>query len=346
MTELADIIDRKSVALSAASGFAPMNAAVRIAGLWLSLLGSLPAATHAQSYPTRPVRIIVGLTAGGGVDVVSRILAQKLGESTGQPFVVDNRTGAGGNIAFEFVAKSEPDGYTLLSSATGVVINPTLYRKVNYRIDDLAAVSLIGKAPLVLVVHPSLPVHSTAGLVKLAKAKPGSIRYASGGAGGTAHLAVEVLRMMAGIDLVHVPYKGGPQALHDVIAGQVEMTILPFPETLPQVRANRVRALAQTGDMRSSAAPDIPTFAESGIKGYSVTTWYVFFGPARMNVEIANKLSMEIARALKLSDVQERLKVAGVGEIIGSTPGEAAQFVRAEFARWEKVIRASGARAD
>jgi tripartite-type tricarboxylate transporter receptor subunit TctC len=312
----------------------------------LSLASWLATATHAQPYPLRPVKIIVGITAGGGIDTVSRILAQKLGESMGQSFVVDNRTGAGGNIAFELVAKSEPDGYTLLSSAPSVVINPSLYRKVNYRIDDLAAVSLIGKAPLVLVVHPSLPVHSTADLIKLAKTKPGSVRYASGGAGGTAHLAAEVLRTMAGIDLMHVPYKGGPQALHDVIAGQVEMTILPFPETLPQVRANRVRALAQTGDMRSPAAPDIPTFAESGVKGYSVTTWYVFFGPARLSVAITNKLSQELGRALKLADVQERLKVAGVGEIIGSTPYEAAQFVRAEFVRWEKVIQASGAKAD
>jgi len=311
------------------------------------LLASLCASVaHAQQYPVRPVKIIVGLTAGGGVDVVSRIIAQKLGDSTGQSFVVDNRTGAGGNIAFELVAKSEPDGYTLLNSSPGIVTNPTLYAKVNYKINDFAAVSLIGKAPLVLVVHPSLPSHTLAELVTLAKQKPGAIRYGSGGAGGTAHLAAEVLRTMVGIDFLHVPYKGGPQALHDVIGGQLDMTILPFPETMPQIRAARVRALAQTGDTRSAMAADIPTFSEAGVKGYSVTTWYVLFAPARTPPEVINKLNDEIVKALKLPDVQERLKVAGVGDIVGSSPAFADKFVRSEFTRWEKVIRAAGAKAD
>ena len=319
---------------------------VRFAAIALPLSCALPAATYAQSYPVKPVKIVVGLTAGGGIDTVSRILAQKLGASTGQSFIVDNRVGAGGNIAFEFVAKSEPDGYTLLNTASSFVINPVLYRKVNYRIDDFTAVTLVGKAPLVLVVHPSLPAHSVADLVRLARAKPGSIRYSSGGAGGTAHLASEVLRAMANIDIVHVPYKGGPQALHDVIAGQVEMTILPFPETLPQVHARRVRALAQTGEKRSPLASEIPTLDEAGIKGYAVTTWYVILGPAGMPAAVTNKLNGEIVQALKAGDVQERLKTAGVGEIIGSTPEQAMTFVRAESSRWEKIIRDAGIRAD
>ena len=312
----------------------------------LSLLSAIPLSTHAQSYPAKPVKIIVGLTAGGGIDTVSRILAQKLGVSTGQSFIVDNRVGAGGNLAFEFVAKSEPDGYTLLNTASSFVVNPSLYRKVNYRIDDFAAVTLVGKAPFLLVVHPSLPAQTLADLLKLARAKPGSIRYASGSAGGTTHLASEVLRAMANIEIMHVPYKGGPQALHDVIAGQVEMTILPFAETLPQVHARRVRALAQTGEKRSPLAPEIPTLDEAGVRGYAVTTWYVILGPAAMPAAVVNKLNAEIVQALKAADVQERLKTAGVSEIIGSTPEQAMTFVRAEFSRWEKIMRTAGSKAE
>ena len=312
----------------------------------LSLLSAIPLSTHAQSYPAKPVKIIVGLTAGGGIDTVSRILAQKLGVSTGQSFIVDNRVGAGGNLAFEFVAKSEPDGYTLLNTASSFVVNPSLYRKVNYRIDDFAAIALVGKAPFLLVVHPSLPAQTVADLLKLARAKPGSIRYASGGAGGTTHLASEVFRAMANIEILHVPYKGGPQALHDVIGGQVEMTILPFAETLPQVHARRVRALAQTGEKRSPLAPEIPTLDEAGVRGYAVTTWYVILGPAGMPAAVVNKLNGEIVQALKAVDVQERLRAAGVGEIIGSTPAQAMTFVRAEFSRWEKIIRSAGIKAD
>lgn len=189
------------------------------------LIAGLVANAQAQTYPSRPVKIVIPFTAGGGADVVARILAQKLGASVGQGFVVDNRPGAGGNIAFELVARAEPDGYTLLNSTPGIVINPTLYRKVSYKIEDFVAISLIGKAPLLIVVHPSLPVRSVADLVKLAKAKPGSIRFSSAGTGSSSHLASEVFRMMAGIDMVHVPYKGGPQALQDVISGQVEMKI-------------------------------------------------------------------------------------------------------------------------
>ncbi len=310
------------------------------------LVSGLCAQAHAQTYPSKPVRMIIPFTPGGGSDVVGRVLAQKLGETTGQNFIIDNRPGAGGNIAFEYVAKSEPDGYTILNGTPGIVINPNLFRKVNYKIEDFTAVSLIGKAPLLIAVHPSLPVHSIADLVKLAKAKPGAIRYGSPGAGSSSHLASEVFRMMAGIDLVHVPYKGGPQVLQDVISGQIEMTSLPLTESLPQARANRVRALAQTGEKRSSIAPDIPTVDEAGLKGYAVTTWYVIFGPAGMPGDVLKKLHAEFINALKSADVQERLKSVGVGDIIGSTPEQAAQFVKAESVRWAEVIRASGAKAD
>ena len=310
-----------------------------------SIVAAVPDTTYAQAYPRKPVRIIIPFSAGGGVDTVARVLAQKLGESTRQGFVVDNRPGASGNIAFEFVAKSEPDGYTLLATTPSIVINPTAYGKVAYKVEDFVPISLLGRAALLMVAHPSLPAQSIPELVKLAKAKPGAIRYGSGIA-TTPHLAIEMLRMMAGIELLHVPYKGGPPALHDVMSGQIELTVLAFAETLPQVRAKRVKALAQTGDTRSPLAPDIPTVHESGIKGYSATTWYVVFAPARTPSDVITKLHAELVTALKLPDVQERLKLAGVGEIIGSTPEQAAQFVKSEATRYEKVIRVSGAKIE
>lgn len=310
-----------------------------------TFVAALPLALHAQGYPSRPVRIVVPYTAGGGVDTVSRVLAQKMGESTGQSFVIDNRPGGGGNIAYGLLANAEPDGYIVLNSPPAVVVNPTLYRKVPYKIDDFAAISLVGHAPMIVTVHPSLPVRSIADLVKLAKARPGTIRYGAPIAAAS-HLTMEVFRMMADIDIQRVPYKGAPQALQDVIGGQIEMTAMAVPATMPLVRANRVRALAQTGAKRSPAAPDIPTLDEAGVKGYDVTTWYVVFGPAAMPADAVNKLSAEIAKALKFADVQERLQIAGMGEIVGSTPTETAKFVKAEFNRWAKIIKATGMTVD
>jgi tripartite-type tricarboxylate transporter receptor subunit TctC len=303
-------------------------------------------AAEAQTWPAKPVRIVIPFTPGGGSDSVGRILAQKLGETTGQSFVVENRPGAGGNIAFEFVAKADPDGYTLVNSPIGIVTNPSLFSKVNYRIEDFAAVTQIGEAPLLVVVNPALPVRSLAEFVKLAKARPGEVRFGSSGTGSSSHLASEVLRTMAGINIIHIPYRGGPQSLHDVIGGQVEMTTLPMPETLPQVRANRVRALGQTGLRRSSIAPDIPTLDEGGIKGYSVVTWYVVLVPVRTPAAVIGRIHAEIEKALNFPDVQERLKAAGVTEIVGAGPDHAGQFIKAEYARWAKVIQASGTKAE
>jgi len=297
-------------------------------------------AARGQSYPRKAVRIVIAFTAGGGADTVARVLARKLSESTGQQFVIDNRPGAGGNIAFEIVAKADPDGYTIMNSTTGVVVNPALYRKVPYRIEDFTAVSLLGKAPMILVVHPSLPVYSVADLVRLAKAKPGGVRFGAP-TGAAGHLTMEVFRVMAGVDIQHVPYKGAPQALVDVINGQIEMTALAVPATLPLVHAKRLRALAQTGEKRSPVVADIPTLQEAGIKGYDVSTWYVIFGPAGMPADIVNSLNAEILKALKFRDVQEQLINSGIGEIVGSTPAEATAFVLAEYERWAKVIKAA-----
>ncbi len=230
------------------------------------------AGAGAQTYPAKPVRMLVAFPAGGSADIVARVLGQRLSESVGHNFIIDNRPGAGGNLAFEALAKADPDGYTILNSTPGIVINPSLYRKVNFKIDDFVAISLVGEAPLLIMAHPSVPANTIPELVRLAKAKPGAIRYASAGNGSSSHLAAEVFRMMAGIDMLHVPYKGGGPAFQDVIGGQVEITALPVAESMPNVRSKRVKALGQTGLKRSSVAPDVPTLDESGIKGYAVTT--------------------------------------------------------------------------
>jgi tripartite-type tricarboxylate transporter receptor subunit TctC len=308
------------------------------------LMGAVQSA-FAQTYPARTVRVVVAFPAGGSADIVGRVLAQKLGESTGQNFIIDNRPGAGGNIAFDLVARAEADGYTLLHSTPGIVINPSLYRKVNFKLEDFAPISLVGAAPLVVMVHPSLPVRSIAALVKLAKAKPGAVKFGSAGSGSTAHLASEMLRSQAGIELVHIPYKGGPPAFQDLIGGQVEMMTYPISESLPYIKSGRVIALAQTGARRSSVAPDLVTVAEAGLKGYDVTTWYVEFAPAKTPAAIIGKLHGELDKILRQPETQERLKSLGV-DVIAASPEQTATFLKTEYARWAKAIQASGAKVD
>lgn len=320
-----------------------MQGAIR----WLAGVLALAAAAAAlaEGYPAKPVRMLVAFPAGGSADIVARVLAQRLSQPLGQSIIVDNRPGAGGNLAFEALARADADGYTILNSTPGIVINPHLYRKVNFRIEDFVAIALVGEAPLLIMANPSLPANTIGELVKLAKAKPGMIRYASAGNGSSSHLASEVLRMMAGIDMLHVPYKGGGPAFQDVIGGQVEITSLPIAESLPNVKSRRVKALAQTGATRSPIAPDIPTVEESGIKGYNVTTWYVVFGPAKLRREIVNRLYTEIDQVLKQPETREKLKSVGV-TIANGDPRQAAAFVKAEYDKWAKVIEKSGAKID
>ena len=312
-----------------------------VAALSLAAAGT----AFAQAYPTKPVRMLVAFPAGGSADIVARVLAQRLTESFGQQVIVDNRPGAGGNLAFEALARADADGYTILNSTPGIVINPSLYRKVSFKIEDFVAISHVGEAPLLIMAHPSVPANTIPELVKLAKAKPGALRYASAGNGSSSHLATEVLRQMAGIDMLHIPYKGGGPAFQDLIGGQVELTSLPIAESIPNVRAKRVKALGQTGLKRSSIAPEIPTLNEQGIKGYSVTTWYVVFGPAKMPRELVNRLHAELDKVLKQPETQAKLKESGV-DIVGSTPEQAAAFVKSEYEKWAQRIKASGAKID
>jgi tripartite-type tricarboxylate transporter receptor subunit TctC len=306
----------------------------------IALALASPAESDAQSYPDKPVRLVLPLTAGGGTDTVARTIASKMSDATGQPFIVDNRPGAGGNIAFEAVAGARPDGHTLLFTSSGLAVNASLYRKVPYRIASFTPVTLIGKAPLLMVLHPSVPARSVTELTALAKSKPGALRYGSP-TGVAGHLAVELYRQIYGLEVQHIPYKGAGQVLVDVASGQIELAVNSIAATMPLVRAGRLRALAQTGAKRSPVAPEVPTMHEAGVRGYDVTTWYMLVGPAGMPPEVVKTLHAEAVKALEQPDVQKQLGNAGVDERIGSTPAEAARFLQNEYERWAKVIRAA-----
>jgi tripartite-type tricarboxylate transporter receptor subunit TctC len=297
--------------------------------------------TAAQDYPSRPVQVLVAFPAGGSADIVGRHVMAKLTEVTGNSFVVENRTGAGGNIAFAATAGAKPDGYTILFSTPGIAINPSLYKKVTYKLEDFTPIALVGEAPLVLLANPALPIKSIHDLVEAGKRKPDAIRFASSGNGSSSHLAMDVLRSMSGMQYLHIPYRGGAQAMTDVIAGQVDVTMLPISESMPYVRDSRLRALGQTGARRSPIAPDMPTIEESGIKGYASTTWYMVLGPAGMPRNVVAKLQTELSNVLKMPDLQEKLKAAGVSVINGNSD-EANAFLQAEYRKWAGLIKASG----
>jgi len=304
---------------------------------------SLLTVAHAQVAPTRSVRFVVPFAPGGGVDFTARILAQKLSDSWSQQVVVDNRPGAGGIIGTELVAKSPADGYTLLMGSIGSVsINPGLYRKLPYDpLRDFAPVTQIGFVPNIVVVHPSLPVKSIRELIALARAKPGALVYGTGGSGTSNHLSGELFKTMADVDIRHIPYKVGAQATSDLIGGQLSVMFDNFPTSLPHVRAGKLRPLAVTSAVRSSAAPEVPTVAESGLPGYEITGWVGVLAPAGTSKDTISMLHAEIAKVLKLSDLRE--KFANLGAEAGSsTPEQFAAFIQSEIAKWGRVIKAAG----
>lgn len=301
---------------------------------------------HAQNYPAKPIRIVVPLAAGGPGDVLTRAVAQKLTDSIGQQVVIDNRPGANTNIGSEAVAKSAPDGYTLLSTASTLTINPALYANLPYdAVTSFAPVTLIAWTPLVLVVHPSLPVKSVPELVGLAKARPAQIYYGSAGNGSVLHLAGEMLNTMARVKLVHVPYKGVTNAFSDLLGGQISLMFPGAPIALPQVRAGKLRALATTGDKRAPAAPELPTVAETGFPGYEVSVWYGLLAPAGTPPATINRLHAEIVKVVQLPEITERWVALGA-QPITNTPAEFAAFLRNDLAKWAKVVRESGAKVD
>src|SRR5262245_5743704 len=289
--------------------------------LSLALLGACLAAS-AQDYPNRLVRMVVPYAAGGGVDIVARAVSQELAKRIGQPVVVENRAGAGSNIGSDAVAKAAPDGYTLLMASPANAINMSLYRKMPYDTQrDLAPVALVGAVPSVLVTNPDLPVKTVPELIALAKAKPGSLNYGSGGAGTSEHLAAEMFRSMAGIDLVHVPYKGGANAMTDVMGGQISLMFTNMLGALPHIRSGKLKAIAIADSRRSPALPDVPTFAESGFKDYEVLVWWGVMAPAKTPAPVIAYLNREIVVALGAPELKERLDGMGA-RIIGGTPGE------------------------
>jgi tripartite-type tricarboxylate transporter receptor subunit TctC len=305
------------------------------------LAGAVLPAAHAETYPARPIRLIVAFPAGGSADIVARMMAQKVGEMTGYSFVVENRPGAGGNLAFETVATARPDGYTLLFSTPGIAINPSLYSKVEYKLSDFKPISLVGEAPLVLMVRPDLPIKSVDDLIRASEQKPDAIRFASSGNGSSSHLAAEVLKSMSKLQYLHVPYKGGGALMTDMLGKRVDITMLPISESLPYIRANQVRALGQTGSKRSPMAPDIPTIAEGGVTGYSVSTWYMLLGPAKLPAADVSLLAQKFSDALHAPDLQKRLADAGVS-IINQGPEQASAFLDTESVKWAKAVKAAG----
>jgi len=308
----------------------------------LSCLALVALSASGQDYPNRPVRLIIPYPAGGPVDIVGRLTAQNLSELLSAQFVVDNRAGANGNIAGEIVARANPDGYTLLMGANGnIAVNPALYRKMPLDPGrDLAPISLVATAALLLVVHPSLPARTVPDLVSLAKSRPGEINFASSGTGSTAHLCAELFKSMAAIDIVHVPYKGAAPALNDVVGGQVQMLITGVSSALPHARSGRLRALGVTSPKRLAAAPEIPTIAES-VPGYAVQTWYGLFAPAATPEAIVKRLHAAAVTSMSRKDVQDRMTALGA-DAATNTPAAFAAMVKEEIMKWEKVVRGAG----
>jgi tripartite-type tricarboxylate transporter receptor subunit TctC len=324
-------------------GFACFIAAAACA---LGLLPLFPVA-HAQTYPAKPIRIIVPFPPGGFSDVFGRILAGKFTESWGQPALVENRTGAGGNIGAEIVARSAPDGHTLVMGTIGThAINATLFSKLPYDpVRDFAAVAFVVEAEGLLVVHPSLPVKTVKDLVTLARARPGELTVASAGSGTTSHLAGELFKSMTKTDMVHVPYKGNVPAITGLLAGETTMLFATLPTVLPQVQAGKLRGIAVLGGRRSVAVPQFPTLAEAGLKGFEVNNWTGLFAAAGTPPAVIGKLNAEVNRVMRLPDVQERLPKQGLAHV-AMTPEQFSTFVRAEKDKWAPLVRASGAKAD
>jgi len=310
-------------------------------------LAAAASGSSAQSYPNRPVRILVPFPAGAGVDIVARMLGLPLTDVWGQAAVVDNRPGAGGTIACELAAKAAPDGYTLLlGNISTFAMAPSLYKKVNYDpVQSFAPITLVNTSANVLVAHPSVPAATTQALIALAKAKPGQINYASAGSGTSPHLAAELFKSMAGVDLVHVPYKGSPQALTDLLGGQTQIMFASLVSALPHIRQARLRALGVTSLKRAAALPDLPAISEAGLRGYDVSVWMGIVAPAGTPPAIIAQLNRQIAALLQSPDIRERLAVQGL-EAASNSPAEFRTYIASEVRKWAVVIKQAGVVAD
>ena len=320
----------------------------QLAVLWYAVIAAFAAGTaFGQPYPSRPVRLVVPFSAGAGVtDIMARLVGQKLTDALGQQVVIDNHPGAGGVPGTDIVAKATPDGYTLLMTNVAFTVNGFLYARLPYdALKDFTPVTAVNSAPLVLVVNPSVPAKSVAELVALAKAKPGGLNYGSGGVGSTPHLAGELFRSLAGIDMTHIPYKGGAPALTDLVAGQISVMIENVPGTMPFVRSGKLRALAISSPKRSPLEPDLPTISEAGVPGYEVIGWNGIVAVNGTPRPVVDRIYAETAKILRSPEVVQRLATLGA-EPIANTPAEFAAFIKSEMARWGKIIKERGIRAE
>jgi tripartite-type tricarboxylate transporter receptor subunit TctC len=315
----------------------------------LLLIGALvasPLAASAQSYPSKPVRLVVPFAPGGGTDIVARLLAQYMGEALKQPMVADNRGGAGSTLGTDIVAKAPADGYTLLLGNISLAFNAELYKRLPYNARrDLSPITLVAVQPNILVINPALPATTMKDFIALARSNPGKYSFASAGTGSGTHLAGELLKMLTHIDLVHVPYKGTGPALNDLIAGQVHMMVSTFASALPHTKTGRLRALAVTTAKRSQAAPDVPTLIESGIAGFEYSTWYGLLAPAGVSKAIVEKLNATAKQVLARDDLKQRFQTQGV-DPLWDTPAEFAAYIASETEKWGKVVRTTGAKIE
>ncbi|HEV2007123.1 MAG TPA: tripartite tricarboxylate transporter substrate binding protein [Burkholderiales bacterium] len=318
------------------------------------LVWALPVATIAQTaspsagltYPSKPVRYIVPFPPGAGNDIIARIVGQKLAENWGQQVVVDNRPGAGGNIAAEMTARAAPDGYTVFQFNVANAIAASLYQKLNYDpIRDFAAVTQLASSPFLLVVHPTVRAKTTHELIALAKSEPGKLNYASSGNGGSGHLVAELFKAMSNINLVHIPYSGGGPAMNDLLGGQVQILFAVPAAALAHVKAGRLRALGVSSLKRIKLAPELPTISESGVVGFEGSAWYGVVVPALTSRAIVARLNADILRVLQQPEILERLLSQGV-EVVGSSPEDFAQFIKSEVAKWSRIVKISGAKVE
>ena len=319
-----------------------MRTRTGILGLCAALCACAGAATHAQSYPNRPLRFVVPFPASGTNDIIARALGQKLAEDLGQSVVIDNRGGANGIIGMDLTAKSPPDGYTFLIIGGGFAINPSMYRKLPFDpVRDFTPVSLVGTGSHVIVVHPSLPARTLDELIALGRSAPGKFAMASAGVGNVTHLAGELFMSLTGARFVHVPYKGGGQAITDLLGGQVSLYFSTVSVGLPHIKAGKLRALAVTGTQRTAAAPELPTVAEAGVKGYAVDGWYAMLMPGQTPPRVVERFAVSLHRTLQNTEVRQRLASQGIDTAV-STPDALRKLLAADSAKWAKVVREAG----
>jgi len=322
-----------------------MNLHRRIATL-IATLGIAAGTAVAQDYPAKPLRLILPFPPGGATDLLGRIISERLGASLGQPVVTENRGGAGGNVGAEVAARSAPDGYTIVLVAPSLAISPSLYAKLGYDpVKDFAPISLVATVPNVIVTYPALPVQKLSEFIALAKTKPGGFNFGSGGSGTSNHLAGELFNVVAGVKLLHVPYKGVNLAMTDVLAGQIHLVVIGVPSAAPHIKSGRLRALAAIAPKRLTGLPEVPTVAEAGLANFEVTTWYGILAPAGTPGVAVARLNAELVRMMRAPEQIEKL--AGIGtEPRTSTPEEFAEFIRQEIAKWGKVVREAGLKAE